>query len=256
MFGYIITMIDLVIQEKDKITPTPIGLKINSSSLGNNDIQEIVDALANYHKDKYVIGYDSVYCGQPHYHIHFWCHKKKEVTKNALKTFRSDLGKKFSYLTKSDKLYLGKNYLENTDILCWEGYAVKEQIIKSCGYDEDELSSIKEHAGIQNGIKKLKNIKSQEIAQVEKQKKDFRQKLFNYIDENIDAIAKSYDMYDSYLCNIKLGSETMVVEYAIVHFYFEEKRLPTKHHLYMYAREYMFLHNKENIDARKFLSTL
>lgn len=157
---------------------TPIGLKVNVESLGDNSIIELANELKTYHKGKYVIGRDDVYCEKPHYHIHFW--SEKNVSMDTLKQFKSkNLIKKYN-LQRTDKIYLGKD-LPNSDKLNWEGYAVKENIIEMFNYDDDEKEKIKHFSGVQRDIKKLKKIKSEDLAEKDKVKKQFKDKLFEYI---------------------------------------------------------------------------
>lgn len=170
---------------------TPLGLKVSQTTISDIDMLfKMADVMKSYHGGSYVIGRDSKYCDSPHYHIHFW--SVKSVTKDALKVFKSkNLLKQFN-LKRSDKMYTGQD-LPSADKLAWLGYALKEEIISVVGFSDDIQSQIIQHAGVQLEIKKLKKIKSESIQEKEKEKKMFKDKMFDYIKTDYNAFCDKHE---------------------------------------------------------------
>lgn len=176
---------------------TPIGLKINLVDVTEtNTIDRIVDKLKSYHKGVYIVGKDSKYCDQPHYHIHFWSDKK--VTKDALKQFRSKNLK--DMMSRSAKLYTGAD--DNSQPMAWYGYAIKEELIEAKGLD-DNMSQIKIDAGSSLKVKQMANVKSAMLKQNELKKKELKDKLFEYIKANtpIDNCGNFIESHES-ICQL------------------------------------------------------
>lgn len=235
---------------------TPIGFKINKSSfdkIPNADIYEIADRFNTYHKGKYVIGYDSAYCEQSHYHIHFWSSKK--VTKGALKTFRQDVLKlHYKSLAKGDKLYLGQEIEYNDEnSYCWEGYALKETIINISGYTDEEKKNIETHSGVQLGIKKLKKVKSDSIADADKKKKQFKDGLFEYLETQYRSFINDHweELKDTLLLENKsdlCDTDYRILGYMIVNYLMDNDKYGSimKIHISRYLKEYLGKHKKKS----------
>lgn len=164
---------------------TPIGVKINEEDLNLVSLERIIELTKFYHKGRYVIGKDTTMQSQvkgkqkPHYHIHF--HYDNLLTKNALSAYRTKHFKSLN-VPRSFKLYFGQD-LPNANPLAWMGYALKEEVIKIEGYDETELTKIDVEKQSQNQIKKLKLIHHEKKTIVENEKKEFKHKLYTYIEE-------------------------------------------------------------------------
>lgn len=186
---------------------TPIGIKLNLTSLTEaSTLDAIIQSLATYHKGCYIVGKDTDMSinKEPHYHVHFWAPKK--VTKNALKTFRCELGKKFPTLTRSDKLYTGQD-LPNADPLRWFAYAIKEEFIHQQGLD-DKLDTIKGLALVEREFKKCKLVNSEKIVEKNNAKKELKDKLFDYIEQYHQIRPKEekewwekYLSFEEYVCS-------------------------------------------------------
>lgn len=169
---------------------TPMGLKIAECDIDNKliTLDRAVEITKGYHKGQYVIGYDKMYCDAPHYHIHWWA--PKVVTEGAKKTFRSE---KLSMLSRKSKFYLGKD-LPSANQYVWLGYAIKENEIDLVNYTEEQKKEIRERALVQREIKMLKAIKSEQIAEVEKEKNDFRFNLLKFVNDNYNIYIKENDI--------------------------------------------------------------
>lgn len=167
---------------------SPLGFKVNDSE--RLDLDALVKALECYHGNKYVIGFDKSFVDTPHYHIHF--HTVKAVTSNALKVFRSTLGKKFDWLTRADKFYTGQD-LESADPLRWIAYAIKENVTSVTGYDLTDELKVLAKASLEN--KRQKKVISEKKANDEKEKKDYRAQLFNFVKENFPDTKSSGSEY-------------------------------------------------------------
>lgn len=156
------------------VVGSPMGFKVNISD--DLKLDDIVDALKVYHGDKYVIGKDTSFGVTPHYHIHFLC--VKDVTANALKVFRTALGKKFTYLGKTDKLYTGQD-LPSADSERWFAYAVKEEIVKIEGISHTPTLEILRKSSFET--KRQNKVYSEKKANEEKEKKEFKDKILEYV---------------------------------------------------------------------------
>lgn len=214
------------IEASNPMLVTPIGLKINFKTihdLSGQSAFEVIELIAaemkTYHKGRYVIGHDTLYCDQPHFHIHMWSDKK--VTMDALKQFKAKKLREKYNLTKSDKIYLGKD-LPSADKLAWEGYACKEKMLIHHGYTEFEISEILRLAGTQLEIKRLRKIKSESLEHAQKEKQQFRDKMFNWIKDNYeDYVSKNRQQLSSHVDESSLeygGRMPFVVKAMIVQF--------------------------------------
>lgn len=101
-----------------------IGFKINKQTLEEMN-KSINDIKTMFHKyidgEEYSIGYDSIFCGQPHYHLHFRTSTKFDtITDFKSKHFKGQ---------KSTKLYCAKDYAESDDRV-WFAYPIKEELIE------------------------------------------------------------------------------------------------------------------------------
>lgn len=170
----------------------PMGFKLLEEDMeGHNTLDNVLDALKVYHGDKYIVGKD-IECGEnkrPHYHIHFF--SIKDVKEGALKTFRSTLGKKINTLSKGSRLYTGQD-LSNGDKNSWLGYAIKETQVKVSGYSITDEILIASQSHKQ--LKQMKQVRSEKIANQEKEKKDFKEKLLVYVREQLPY----YEIPDKY----------------------------------------------------------
>jgi hypothetical protein len=156
----------------------PMGFKVNISS--ETDLNGIISALKTYHGGKYIVGKDTAFIDTPHYHIHWFA--VKPVTCGALKTFRSGLGNKLTWLTRSDKLYTGQD-MDRADPDRWIAYCIKEEQILAEGIEVTEKILILKHSAFEN--KRQNKVYSEKKAIVEKEKKDFKNKMFKYVEDNI-----------------------------------------------------------------------
>lgn len=173
---------------KDVKVGHPMGFKFNVED--NIDIDKLLEISKVYHGDKYVIGRDDSYCQKPHYHIHFLC--VKETSEGAMKTFRTNSIKKtFPNVTKSFRFYAGKD-LPNADPEFWLAYAIKETQVKVSGFSitDEMLVAAKSHFQ----IKQMKQVKSESIEHEQKKKKEFRDKLFDWMDANTSTYLEKFTL--------------------------------------------------------------
>jgi len=170
---------------------TPMGVKINCFEFKDDHtkLTDLIDLLKGYHKGLYVIGHDTTYCEQPHYHIHWWC--EKEVSKGAVKTFRST---KIKGYDRSLKFYLGQD-LPSSDKTAWLGYAVKENVVDIGKYPDAICSQIQQAAAVQKEIKILKQVHSEKLKEKDKVKKELKDKLFDSIKEDQEAYNDDGTLY-------------------------------------------------------------
>lgn len=172
----------------------PMGFKLLEEDCGHNTLDEVLDALKCYHGDKYIVGKD-IDCGlskKPHYHIHFF--SIKEIKEGALKTFRCALGKRISTLSKASRLYTGQD-LPSGDPNSWLGYAIKETQVKVSGYaiTDEILVASKSHMQLKN----MKQVRSEKIASEQKEKKEFKQKMCDYVKDELSRIEyNDNEMYE------------------------------------------------------------
>lgn len=162
------------------VVGSPMGFKLNiTEGLDDVVLNSIIKSLSVYHGDKYVIGKDTMFGVTPHYHIHFF--SVKEVTENALKVKRNSMKNDFPILAKSDKLYTGQD-LQNADPDRWIAYAIKEQLIKSSNIEiTDKILKL---AAVALETKRQKKIYSEKKENETKEKKEFKDKLFRYVEDN------------------------------------------------------------------------
>lgn len=175
---------------KDCSIGDPMGFKVNESP--DLVLKDIIDALAIYHGNCYVVGYDKSFVDTPHYHINWLC--VKPVSESARKVFRNSMGKKFPYLQKSDKLYTGE-ILPSADNDRWIAYAMKETLIEISGIELTENIKILAKSCFEN--KRQNKVYSEKKVNEEKEKKDFRNKLLSYVKLSYD----SYEIPDMYKQN-------------------------------------------------------
>lgn len=183
---------------------SPLGFKVNISS--ELKLDDIVDAFSVYHGGKYVIGKDTSFIDTPHYHIHFLC--VKDVTMNALKVFRTTLGKKITYLTKADKIYSGQD-IPSADSERWFAYALKEEIVKIEGISHTPTLEVLRKSAFEN--KRQNKVYSEKKTNELKEKKDRKAKMFEYVKMHIE----NYDDKNNelYYGNEKLAFQVAVVDY-------------------------------------------
>jgi len=178
------------------------GLKINEETLEakNKTILEVVELLGI--TENYVVGRDEALSAEKkaHYHIHF----KDERTLDALQKYKQRMMPNWGRTTK---LYPPKDRVDN--IMCWYGYAVKEQVIAvSDGIDKTVLA---QEAHTQNAFKKSQLNFGKAQQEKKEQKKDLETKLY----EQLDEIPIEYNFYHTAVWLNK--------------FYLEEtKNLPTR----------------------------
>lgn len=171
---------ELIIKEIEPLYP--IGLKVNCNEVPDaTTLDRIVNNLKGYHQGSYVIGKDTKYCEQPHYHIHFWGKMKCKDSKNAKNALKVVRNKYFSEeFSRSLKLYLGQD-LPSSDKNMWLGYALKEEIIKI--ENIENIDAVKICAGSQLQIKQMKNVKSEQLKNKDIKKKELKDKILLYIKE-------------------------------------------------------------------------
>lgn len=149
------------------------GLKINEEvlTLKNKTILEVVVLLD---LTEYVVGRDDALSGskKPHYHIHF----RDERTLDALKKHKQRVMPDWGRATK---LYPPKDRVDN--IMCWYGYAVKEQLIFATdGIDKIVLA---QEAHTQNAYKKSQLNYGKQQEEKKQAKKDLETMIFSQIDD-------------------------------------------------------------------------
>jgi len=233
---------------------TPMGLKVNDFDLDNDKktLTNLVALTQGYHKGMYVIGHDTKFCQQPHYHIHWWC--DKEVSAGAVKVFRST---KIKGYDRSLKFYLGKDS-PSSDKECWLGYALKENTHHLGNYSDEICSQIKEHAGVQREIKKLKQVHSEKKSVEDKVKKELKDKLFEYIVKEKDQYAldnksEFYNTKNDIIYDYKLPDlyRRLIIKY----FQKEDKYwYIQKNTIERYLKEYLGKYDKYN--EKNFFSML
>jgi hypothetical protein len=173
---------------KDCSVGDPMGFKVNDSP--NLVLSDIIKSLEIYHGNRYIVGYDKSFIEKPHYHINFFC--VRSVSENARKVFRNSMSKKFPYLDRADKLYTGE-VLPSADNDRWIAYAMKETLIEVSGIEITE--NIKVLAKSCFETKRQNKVYSEKKENLEKEKKQFRDKLLEYVKLSYD----SYKIPDIYL---------------------------------------------------------
>lgn len=183
----------------------PMGFKVNITT--EVVLNSLVDALKTYHGGKYIIGKDTKFVEKPHYHIHWF--SVKEVTEGALKTFRSTLKKKLTWLDKGDKLYTGQD-TESADKDRWIAYAIKEETIDVVGIEVTEEIKVLSKASLEN--KRQNKVYSEKKKVEEKEKKQFKDKMFEYIKIHISNFN---DINDENYCNEKRAFDIACIDFLI-----------------------------------------
>jgi len=193
----------------------PMGMKVNVPFSDEDENQvalnSLISALETYHGNQYIVGKDTSFIDTPHYHIHFFCAKEKGVTANALKVFRNSLKEKFAWLTRSDKLYTGQE-LESADPNRWIAYCIKETLVKSNGIDVTDEIKILSKAAFES--KRQSKVYSEQKANEEKEKKEFKAKLVKYVRENLDHYVIP-DKYKGALTHYKI--HLLVTKFLMEH---------------------------------------
>lgn len=176
----------------------PMGFKLLEADCnGLNTLDEVLDALKVYHGDSYIVGkdIDTGINKIPHYHIHWF--SVKEVKEGALKTFRSSLGKRITTLSKGSRLYTGQD-LPSGDKNSWLGYAIKETQVKVSGYSitDEILIASQTHKQLKN----LKQVHSEKKTNEEKQKKQFKRQMLEYVSEELDRFEVPNQYMKDFAC--------------------------------------------------------
>lgn len=185
----------------------PMGFKLLEEVCGHNTLDEVLDALKLYHGDMYIVGKDNEngVNKRPHYHIHWF--SVKDVKQSAMRTFRNSLAKKVPELSNACKLYTGQD-LPSGDRNSWLGYAIKDTQIKVSGFSITDEMLIASQTHRQ--IKTLKAVHSEKKANEEKAKKQYKQKMLEYVKENLD----SYEVPEKYSEKYSHG----LTDYKKIHF--------------------------------------
>lgn len=203
----------------------PMGFKVNITS--EVVLDSLITSLNVYHAGKYVVGKDTAFGVTPHYHIHWF--SNKIVTAGALKVFRTALGKKLTWLTRSDKLYTGQE-LESADPDKWISYAIKETQCEQTTMEITEQQKILAKASFEN--KRQNKVYSEKKQAEEKEKKDERAKMYQYVTENLpDYQSVGNDYY---------GDEQMAFECTVIKYKMSQFKMGCvkKHFLAQYYLEY------------------
>lgn len=160
----------------------PMGVKINEQDLKDDfNLDTIVELTKNFHGGKYVIGYDTQYVENKHYHIHWYT--KKATSTSAMKTFRTNVFKKANpELSKSFRYYAGKD-LPSASPTWWVSYAVKETVYRAVDIEITPEMNIERGTILE--IKKLKKIKSESLADKDNEKKNARKDMYDYVNSRM-----------------------------------------------------------------------
>ena len=160
------------------------GLKINEEVLIVKDktILEVI-VLLGIEDGEYVIGRDEALSAdtKPHYHIHF----KDERTLDALQKHKQRVMPEWGRTTK---LYPPKDRVDN--IMCWYGYAVKEQLIFASDTVDKVILAQEAHTQAAYKQSQLNYGKQQE------EKKVARQDLQTLIFTQLDNIPLKHEFYE------------------------------------------------------------
>lgn len=225
----------------------PLGIKVNEEDLIHGmTVDSLIQLTKCYHGDTYVVGYDTLYVEKPHYHIHWF--SVKETTEGAMKTFRSNvIKKKYPHISKSFRFYAGQD-LPTADPGNWLAYCVKEKQIKvnNIEINDDILIQAKAHLE----IKKLKKVHSEKKATEQKEKQDFKDKMFDYVSKNMpDYQSIGTEFY----CNEQMAFEVTCIAYLM-----ELKKCGSMKKLFLgqYYLEYKTYHSQEKwtpLDVYKYI---
>lgn len=149
------------------------GLKINEEvlALKNKTILEVVVLLG---LEEYVVGRDDALSGskKPHYHIHF----RDDRTLDALQKYKQRVMPEWGRTTK---LYPPKDRVDN--IMCWYGYAVKEQLIFAS--DTVDKTILAQEAHTQAAFKKSQLNYGKQQEEKKEAKRDLEKTIFTQIDD-------------------------------------------------------------------------
>jgi len=160
------------------------GLKINEDvlTLKKQTILEVI-VLLGLENAEYVVGRDERLCKRekPHYHIHF----KDDRTLDALQKYKQRVMPGWGRTTK---LYPPKNRVDN--IMCWYGYAVKEQLIHASETIDKVILAQEAHTQAAFKESKMNYRKQQE------EKKAARADLQTLIFTQLDSIPLKHEFYE------------------------------------------------------------
>lgn len=170
-----------------------VGLKINCDVVDKMKvtISDIAKWFEAHHKGVYVIGKDTKFMAsaepKPHYHIHFIT----DATESAVKAQKSKKLKEFQDKGidtggRTTKMYIPKE-IKEADPLVFIAYAVKEEIIfRHEQYNTEDFDVLRK---TQLEVKKLKSFHTQKEQIKKDEKKEFKDKMFDYINEHLDHYA-------------------------------------------------------------------
>lgn len=228
----------------------PMMIKVNEEDLVFGlTLDELVKLTRVYHGGKYVIGYDTLYVEKPHYHIHWF--SVKETTDGAIKTFRSNvIKKKFPHIPRGFRFTHGKD-LPSADPMHWICYAIKEKTIRVEGFDITDECKIRAASCLE--IKRLKSIRSQKLAIEQKEKKDFKEKMFEYVKQNMPV---TQQIGEEYYCREFDAFCVTVIEYMETVDKFGSMKL---NFLRQYYTEFKMRHSPDKwkaLDVYNFISRL
>lgn len=225
---------------KNITTGFPLGIKINDFDLVNGlTLEKLIELTKTYHNDKYIIGRDTLYVEQAHYHIHFY--SAKDTSDGALKVFRTNLKKSYPHLSKSFRLYTGQD-LPSADPMIWIAYAMKEKLVKTSGIEiTDEMVT---EAGVRLGLKKLNKVHSEKKANEQKEKKAFKEKMFDYVLKNVPCHQQVGEEY--------YGQEEEAVKTTLIQFMVDNEKFGSikEHFLSQYYLEYKAKYAQEKWTAK------
>jgi len=190
------------------------GLKINEEVLKIKDktILEVV-CLLGIEDGEYVIGRDDALSvdAKPHYHIHF----KDARTLDALQKHKQRVMPEWGRTTK---LYPPKDRVDN--IMCWYGYAVKEQLI----YASETVDKVilAQEAHTQAAYKKSQMNYGKQQQEKKQAKMDLQTTIFTQLD-NLPIPMEFYE----------------VAVWVSIYFYEEVKCPPIKSQIEKYTWTYL-----------------
>lgn len=228
--------------KKDIPVGFPMGIKINLFDLQEGlSLEKLIELTNLYHGGKYVIGYDTLYVDEPHYHIHWFA--VKETSSGALKTFRTNVIKKsYPHISKSFRLYTGQD-IPSAEPYRWISYCIKETLIQSEGFEITEEIQVQAKASLE--IKKCKKVKSEQKANDEKEKKEFKEKMFDFVLKNTPDYQDKYGEY--------YGDEETAVKVTIVQYLIDVSKFGSikEHFIHQYYLEYKVNHAQEKWTAKQ-----
>jgi hypothetical protein len=226
----------------------PLGIKVNQDELTEGlTLEKVIELTKVYHGNHYVIGYDTLYVEKPHYHIHFL--SAKETSVNAMKTFRSNVIKKtFPHISKSFRFYTGQD-LPSANVSNWFAYALKEQtqLISNIEVTEQMIIEAKSHLE----VKKLKKIHSEKKSNDIKEKKEFKDKMYDYIKKTISNYDDKGDEY--------YGNEHLAFDVSCIKFLMDNEKYGSMKKLFLrqYYLEWKIKHSANRwteIDIYKYIN--